>query len=139
MSDTHLVFKFQLIFFFAFWWAEKHVFHIVPFRPTRNVLKVLRCLEVCNRVRNWNNVKNNIYVRSKLQLCQLELPIYINKLLWHSSLRNSVSFVFCEINRVAIWNEGKTIIFYNHHFKFPHRNTGFIFKINECQCKHVFS
>jgi hypothetical protein len=40
-------------FFFAFWGAEKHVFHIVPFRPTRYVLKIFRCLEVSNRVRNW--------------------------------------------------------------------------------------
>ena len=125
--------------FFSFSWAEKQVFHIVPFRPTMYVLKILKCLEVSNRVRKWNKVKNNIYVWSKFQLCQFELPIYINKLMWQSSLINSVSFVFCEFNRVASWNEGKTIILVRTSFKFPHRNTGFILKINECQSKHVFS
>ena len=85
-SVTQLVFMFQLIYFFAFWGAEKHVFHIVPFCPSRYLLKGFSCLEVSNRVRNWNKVKNNIYVRSKLQLYQLELRIFINKLMWHSSL-----------------------------------------------------
>jgi len=96
--------------FFVFWGAEKHVFHIVPFRPNRYVLKSFRCLEGSNRVRNWNNVKNNIYVRSKLQLCQLEISIFIYKLMYQTSLINSVSFVFCEFNSIASRNEGKTII-----------------------------
>jgi len=29
--------------FFAFWGAEKYVFHIAPFRSTRYVLKIFRC------------------------------------------------------------------------------------------------
>ena len=93
--------------FFAFWGGEEHVFHIVPFRPTRCVLKSFRCLEVSNRVRKWNKFKNYIYVRSKLQLCQLELPIFIKKLMCQSSLINTVSFVFCEFYRVSRWNEAK--------------------------------
>ena len=48
-----------------------------------------------------------------------------------------VSFLFWEFNGVASFNEGKTI-FLDLNFKFPHRNTGFIFKDKVCQCKHVF-
>ena len=107
---THLVFRFQLIFFFAIWGDEKHVFHIVPFRPLRYALKSLKCLEVSNRIRNWDKVKNNIYVMSKLLLCQLEVPIFINKSMCHSSLINSIWIVFCELNRVANRNEGKSVI-----------------------------
>ena len=95
---------------FAFWGAEKYVFHIVPFRPTRYVLTSFWCLEGSNRVRYWNKLKNNIYVRSKLQLCQFEIPIFINKLMCQSSLINSFSFMFCECNRVSSWNEGKTVM-----------------------------
>ena len=103
-------------FSFAFWAAEKHVLHIFPFRKTRYVLKVFRCLEDSNRVRNWNKVKNNIYVRSKIQLCQLEIIIFINKLMCKSSLIKSVLFAFCEFNRVASWNQSKSIILVDHHF-----------------------
>ena len=85
---------FQLIFFFAFWGAENHVFHIVPFRPKRYALKRFRCLVVSNRVRNWNKVKNNIYVRSKLLLCQMEIPILINKLMCQSSFINQDHLCF---------------------------------------------
>jgi hypothetical protein len=100
-SVTQLVFRFQLIFFFAFWGAEKHVFHIVPFRPTRYVINSIKCLEISSSLTNWNKVKNDIYVRSKFQLCLLEIPIFINKLMCQSSLIISFSFVFCEFNRVA--------------------------------------
>jgi len=110
---------FRWFSFFGFWVGEEHVFQIVPFRPTRCVLKSFRCLEVSNRVRNWNKVKNNIYVWSKLQLCQLEIPIFINKLMCQSSLINPVSFVFCEFNRAANWNEGKTIILVRSSFQIP--------------------
>jgi len=96
--------------FFAFWGAEKHVSDINPFRPTRYVLMCFRCLEVSNSVRNWNKFKKFKYVRSILQLCQLEIPILIYKLMCQSSFINSVSFVFCEFNRVGSWNEGKTTI-----------------------------
>ena len=51
-SVTHLVFIFELTFFSAFREAEKHVFHITPFRPTSYVLMRLKWLEVSNRVRN---------------------------------------------------------------------------------------
>ena len=68
------------------------------------------CLDVCNRVRNWNKAKNFIYVVSKLQLFQLEIPIFIYKLMCQILLINAVSFLFCEFNNLAIWNEGKTVI-----------------------------
>ena len=86
-SVTHLVFVSA-----DFWGAEKPFFLIVPFRPRIYVLKSFRSLEVSNRVRNWNKVKNYIYVRSKFLLCQLEIPIFINILMCQSSLINSVSF-----------------------------------------------
>ena len=108
-SVTHLVFMFQLTFIFAFWEAEKHVFHITPFRPTRYVLMRLKWLEVSNRVRKWNKVKNFIFVELKLELCQLEMLIFIYKLMCKSSLINNVSFLFCEFNRVTSWIEGKNI------------------------------
>jgi len=50
-------------------------------------------------------------VSSKLQLCQLEIPVFLYNLMCQSSLINWVSFVFCEFNRVVGWNEGKTIIY----------------------------
>ena len=68
----------------------------------------------------------------------MEIPIFINKLMCQSSLINTVPFVFCEFNCIASWNEGKTIILLRSSFQFPNRNTGFIFKYNHCQCKHVF-
>ena len=45
--------------FFAFWGAEKHVFPIAPFWPTRYVLKGFRYLEVRNRLGYWNKVKTS--------------------------------------------------------------------------------
>ena len=66
-----------------------------------------------------NKVKNNIYVRSKLQLCQLEIPIFINKLMCKRSLMNWISFVYCEFNRVVGWNEGKAIILVRSSFQIP--------------------
>jgi len=112
-------FCFSWFSYFAFWGAEKRVFHIVPFSPTRYVLKSFRCLEVSNRVTNWNKVKNNIYLRSKLQLCQFELPILIKILMCQSSLINSVSFVYCKFNRVASCSKGKTIILVLSLFRIP--------------------
>jgi hypothetical protein len=103
--------------FFAFWGAVKNLFHIAPFSSTSYVLKGFRCLEFCDRVRNWNKDENNIYVWSKLQLCQLEIPIFINKLMCQRSLINWVSFVICEFNRIASWNEGKTIILVRASFQ----------------------
>jgi len=74
--------------FFAFWGAKKHVIHIVPFRPLRYVLKCFRCLEVSNRVRNWNKVKNFIFVvENSIRLIgntnnhkQNNVSVFINKL-----------------------------------------------------------
>ena len=74
-----------------------HVYHIISFRPTRYVLNRFRWLEVCNRVRNRNKVKNFIYIGSKIQLFQLEIPIFIYNLVCHNSFINSVTFVFCEL------------------------------------------
>ena len=102
---------------FAFWGAEKHVFHISPFRTTRYVLKSFRYLEVSNRVSNWNEVKNFIFLRSKLQLCQLEIQIFIYKLMCPSTLINRVSFLFYDLIRVASWNEGKSIILVGSSFQ----------------------
>jgi len=34
--------------------------------------------------------------------------------------------------------KAKLSFLYDHHFKFPNRNTVFIFKVNVFQCKHVF-
>ena len=83
-SVTHLVFMFQLILFFRILRSWDHVFRIVPFRPKRYVLKSFRCLDVSNCVRNGNKVKNIIFVRSKLQLCKLEIRIFIKKLMCKS-------------------------------------------------------
>ena len=58
---------------------------------------------------NWNKVKNNMYVRSKSLLFNLQIPKFIKNLKCHSTLINSVSLFFCEFNRVASWNIFKTI------------------------------
>jgi hypothetical protein len=79
---------FSRLSFFAFWEDEKHVFHITAFRPTSYVLMRLKWLEVSNRVRNWNKVKNFIFVGSKIQLCQLEIPIFIYKIECQGTLIN---------------------------------------------------
>ena len=76
-SVTHLVFMFQLIFFFRILRSWKHVFPITPFRPTSYVLMRLMWLEVSNRSRNSNELKKFIFVGSKPQLWQLEIPIFI--------------------------------------------------------------
>ena len=87
-----------------------HIFNIAPFPPTRYVLKGFRWMEVSNRERNWNKVKYHNYVGSKFQLCQLDIPIFLYKIMFQNSLIIPVSFVFCEFNRVGSWNEGKTTI-----------------------------
>ena len=76
----------QLLFIFRILRSWKYVFHFAPFRPKSYVLMRLWCLEVSNLVRNWNKVKNFIFVRSKLELCKLEIPIFIYKLMCWSSL-----------------------------------------------------
>ena len=109
-SLTHLVFMFQVIIFFRILRSWKARFHFAPFCPTRCVLKSFTCLAVNNRGRKWNEIKNFIYVGSKFQLFQLELSIFIYKLMCNNSLINLVSFLFSEFNRVASGNEGETII-----------------------------
>jgi len=125
MSFIHLVYMFKLLFFFRMLRAEKHFFHIAPFRPTRYVLKSFRYYEVRNRVRNWNNVKSIILVGSKLQLCRLEIPIFIYKIMCQSTLINTVSFLFCEFIRVTSWNYVKNIILIRSSFQIPKYNYWF--------------
>ena len=103
--------------FFTFWGAEKQLFHISPFRSTSYVLKSFGCLEVCNRVSKWIEGKNLIFVGQILQICQLEIPVFINKLMCESSLWVSVSYGFCEFNRVASCNKGKAIILVRSSFQ----------------------
>ena len=80
-------------------------FTSLHFAPPSNVLKRFRYLEVSNRVRNWNKVKNYIFQGSKLQLCQLEITIFIYKLMWQRSFINSVSF--CSLNLIVSLAEMK--------------------------------
>ena len=97
-------------FLFAFWWAKKQVINIDPFRPTMYVITGFDWLEVSNRVGNWNKQKKFNYVGSKFQLFQLELPLFIYKLMCQISLINTFSFMFWEYNRLGYWNVGKTTI-----------------------------
>ena len=60
---------------------------------------------------------------------QIKVSEFINK---------HFSFLFCEFNRVTSLKEGKILFKDVHLLKLPIRNTGFIFKVNECQCIHVF-
>jgi len=65
--------------FFAFWGAENPFFHILPFRSRGYALKSFECLEVFNRVSNWNKSWKLFYVSSILQICQFEIPEIITK------------------------------------------------------------
>ena len=119
--------------FFAFCGVEKQIFHIAPFRSTSYVLKSFGCLELSNRESNGNKGKNLIWVVSILEICQLELRVFIYKLMRQSSLWISVSYGFCEFNRVASWNKGKTIISFDHIFKHANWKYFFIFNVIVCQ------
>jgi hypothetical protein len=103
--------------FFGFWWAEKHVFPIAPFRSTSYVLKSFGCLEVSKRVTNWNKCKKLILVLSILEIWKLEISVFIYKLMRQSSLWISISYGLCGFNRVASWNKGKTIILVRSSFQ----------------------
>ena len=59
----------------------------------------LKWLEVSNHVRNWNNVENFIFVESKIELCQLEMPTFIYKWMCQSSLIKL--FHFCSVNLIG--------------------------------------
>ena len=98
MFVTHLVFIFQLTFIFRILKSWKAHFHITPFRPTSYVLMRLMWLEYSNRVRNWNKVRNFIFVESKLELCQLEMLMFVYKLMCQISLINL--FHFCSVNLI---------------------------------------
>ena len=58
------------------------------------------------------------FLGSKLQLCQLEIPIFIYKLKYKISLINSFLFVFCEFNCLASWNEATLSFWYDHYLNF---------------------
>jgi len=102
------------VHFLHFEGTEMHVF---SHRSTSYVLKSFVCLEVCNRVLTWNVAKKLIFVQSILQICQLEILLFIYKLRCQTSLWTSVSYGFCEFNRVAIWNKGKAIILVRSSFQ----------------------
>ena len=108
-SVTHFVFFSAVNLFFRILrsWKARFSHRSIS---SHELCTTFSCLEISNRVRNWNIIKKNIYVRSNFLLCQLEIPIFINKLMCNVLLINSVLFAFCEFNRVASWNEGKTII-----------------------------
>jgi hypothetical protein len=76
----------------------------------------LKWFEVSNRVRHWNKVKNFIFVELKLELCQLEMLIFIYKLMCQSTLINL--FHFCSVNLIVLRAEKnakyfRTFIFSN--------------------------
>ena len=96
---------FQLTFIFRILRSWKAFFYITPFRPTSYVLMRLKWLEFSNRVRNWNKVKNFIFVESKLELCQLQMLIFIYKLMCQNSLMNM--FHFCSMNLIVYQSEKK--------------------------------
>jgi len=60
--------------------------------------QVLRNQKSCKELKK---VKNFIFVASKLQLCQLEIPIFIYNIICQIILINTVSFLFCEFIRVT--------------------------------------
>ena len=77
---------FQLIFIFRILRSWKGRYSHRSISPTSYLLMRLWWLDVSNRVRNWNKVQIFIFVGSKFQLCQLEIPIFIYKLNWQTSL-----------------------------------------------------
>ena len=103
-------FYFSLYSLFAFWGADKHVFHIAPFRSTSYEINIFWILGVSYHVSNWKNGKNLIFEEPIVQMYQFAIPISIYKLMLQSSLWISVSYVLCECNCVASWNKLKTII-----------------------------
>ena len=82
---------FRLTFFFRILRSWKHVYHITPFRPTSYVLMRLKWLEFSNRERNWNKVKNFIFVGVETWIMpignanihiQINVSVFINKLIF---------------------------------------------------------
>ena len=96
-------------------WSWDACFHINPFRYTSYVLKCFGCLEVSSRVSNWNKGKKLIFVGAILHNAnwkykQLEIQVFIYKLMCQGSLWISFSYEFCEFNRVSNGNKVKIII-----------------------------
>jgi len=51
------------------------------------------------------------------------------------------NFHLCFVNLIVKRNKMKLKLsfYYDNHFKFPNRNTGFIFKVYQYKCKHEFT
>ena len=78
-------------FFFAFWGAGMLVIHIVPFRTSRNALKNFRCLDISNRLRNWNKVKKPL---REVKIAIMPIGITnIHKQINVSEFINKLSFI----------------------------------------------
>ena len=90
----------------------KAKFHTTPFRSTIYVLNIFGFLEVSYRESNWNEGKPRIFVASIFQICQLETPgfRYIFMVGSDSQYHFHIYWFF-EFIRVAIRNEGETLIF----------------------------
>ena len=98
-----------------------------------------KCLEVNYHVSNWNKAKNIIFVRSILQISQLEITVFIYKLMCLSSLWISVSYGFYEFNRVASWNKDKTIILLRSLFQICQLEIMISYSmLTYVKCNHVF-
>ena len=110
--------KVNFCYVHGFMFQLKCIFHILRSWKAclshRSISLHLLCtkggLEVSNRVSNWNKAKNLIFVVSIHKISQFKITVFIYKLIWQSSLWVSVSYVFCEFNRVASWYKGKSII-----------------------------
>ena len=76
-----LDFMFRLMFIFRVLRSWNHVFHFLPIRSRSYVLKSFGCLYVSNRVSIWKKRKNLFDVKSILQICQLEIPVIVTKLM----------------------------------------------------------
>ena len=85
---------------FAFWGAEKHVFHILPCRFSCYVLKSIGCLGVRNRLTQWNEGKNLIIVWSKFKIFKFQLQVFFCKFI----------SIFCTFS-LFLWCLGKHLTF----------------------------
>ena len=90
---TFLIFMFQMKYLFRNLPSWKATFHIDPFRSTRYVLKSFVCLEINNRVSNWNKGKTLIFVKSVFQIRQFEILELIYLFVFHSSIWISFSYI----------------------------------------------
>ena len=128
-SVTYLNFMFQLMIIFRILISWKQLIHTSPFHSWSYILMFLGFLEVCNRVSNLNKAKNIIFVGLKIEICQLEIPIFIYNFISLNSLWISFSYGFYVFNRVTSWNKGKALILVLSSFQISSGNTGFTFKL----------